>query len=150
MNNSTLDFEQFMKQRETAARAYVQGNPSPLSRMATHHSPATFFAPMGGYEQGASSVSSKYEHDAASFKPGGDSHFEILQMEAGDEFAYWVGFQRATAQMEGSKEAVPFNLRITEVFRREGNDWKLVHRHADSLVDAPAHDKKKAEPLATH
>jgi len=150
MNNSKLSFEQFMKRRETAAHAYVQGNPAPLGRMVTHHAPATFFAPMGGFEQGADAVSSKYEHDAGSFRPGGDSHFEILQMEAGDDIAFWVGFQRATAQMEGSKEAVPFNLRITEVFRREGDDWKLVHRHADSLIDAPSKDKKKAEPVAAH
>jgi len=137
MNNGKLTFEQFMKQRETAARAYVQGNAAPLSRMVTHHSPATFFAPTGGYEQGADAVSTKYEHDAESFKSGGDSHFEILQMEAGNDIAFWVGFQRATAQMEGSKEAVLFNLRITEIFRREGDDWKLIHRHADSLAAEP-------------
>src|SRR5215212_6625431 len=94
---------------------------------------ATFFGPQGGYEQGPNHVHSVYERDAARFISG-DSSFEILQMAASDGIAYWVGLQRATACLEGSAEPIPFDLRVTEVFRREGEEWKLVHRHADTLA----------------
>lgn len=133
MDNDLHDFEQFMKQREEAARAYVRGDAAPLGRVVTHVSPATFFGPQGNYREGAEEVTSTYEHDAAIFEPGGDSHFEILQMGASDGVAYWVGFQRATTRMRGKTEAVPFNLRVTEVFRREDGEWKMIHRHADPL-----------------
>ena len=140
MMNDLHDFEQFMKRRDDAARAYVRGDATPLGRIVARGGDATFFAPRGGYVQGADDVFSTYEHDAVAFAPGGDSSFEILQIAASDGLAYWVGFQRATVHMREHTEAVPFNLRVTEVFRREGDDWKLIHRHADPLApDAGDH-----------
>jgi hypothetical protein len=133
MNDDLHDFEQFMKRREDAARAFVRGDAAPLGRIVARVSPATFFGPQGGYEQGPDHVYSVYERDAARFTSG-DSSFEILQMAASNGIAYWAGFQRAMARLDESTERIPFNLRVTEVFRREGDEWKLVHRHADSLA----------------
>jgi hypothetical protein len=86
------DFEQFMKRREDAARAYVNGDAGPISRISTQSSPATFFHPNGDYEQGAEQVASRYVRDAEHFESGGDSSFEVLQMAASDGIAYWVVF----------------------------------------------------------
>ncbi len=106
MGNDLHDFKQFMKTREEAASAYVRGDAAPLGRIVTRESPATFFGSTRDYREGTEEVSSTYEHDAKLFEPGGDSHFEILQMAASDGIAYWVGFQRATARMRGKAEAV--------------------------------------------
>jgi ketosteroid isomerase-like protein len=125
-----------MKQRDEAVRAFVGGDGGPIVRIAARVSPATFFGPMGGTVQGAEQVASTYERDSSRFSSG-ESSFEILHRAAGDTVAYWVGFQRATARLDGGTDDIPFDLRITEVFRREGDEWKLVHRHADSLVSAP-------------
>lgn len=135
MEKHLNDFKRFMKDREAAALAYTNGDPKPLARLATHESPATFFSPAGGHTQGAKEVASSYEHGAASFEPGGDGRLEILQMGAGDSLAYWVGYQHATVRMRGKREPVPMTIRITEIFRRESEHWKLVHRHADPLSE---------------
>jgi hypothetical protein len=36
--------------------------------------------------------------------------------------------------MRGKTEAIRMKLPVTEVFRREDNEWKLVYRHADALT----------------
>jgi hypothetical protein len=140
MNRDLADFENFMREREAAAGAYARGDAAPLGRIVAHASPATFFGPGGGIEQGAKQVYARYEADAAQFSAG-RSEFEILQMAANDGIAFWVGIQRASARMGKSDEPVSMNLRITEVFRREGAAWKLVHRHADMLKDGGAEKK---------
>lgn len=133
MTSDLQDFKEFMKQRAAAAAAYVNGEAGPLDKIITHEQPATFFSPKGDFQEGTSQVATVYKTDAGAFDEGSESDFEILQMAASDGIAYWVGFQRATVRMKEKTEPVPFNLRVTEIFRREGGDWKMVHRHADVL-----------------
>ena len=133
MNKDVHDFEEFLRRREDAAGAYVRGDAAPLGQLVARSSAATFFSPRGDYVSGADEVWSRYEQDATAFESGSDNRFEILDMGASGDIAYWVGFQRAHARLRGQADQVPFNLRITEVFRREGDAWKLVHRHADAL-----------------
>jgi ketosteroid isomerase-like protein len=133
MSDDLRDFEEFMRRREEAARAYVNGDPQPLDDIATNTLPATFFSPRGDFVEGASEVSTRYEADAKAFDANSENTMQILQMGASEGIAYWVGFQCAKVYLKGKTEAVPFNLRVTELFRREGGEWKLVHRHADEL-----------------
>jgi hypothetical protein len=122
MNDDLQDFENFMKQRQVASHAYVQGNAHPLRQIVARVSPATFFGPTGGSTQGTGEVASRYEKDAEAFAPGSRFDFEILQMAASDGIAYWVGFMRGEARRRGQPEAIPMTLRVTEVFRREGGN----------------------------
>lgn len=136
MNDDLQDFLQFMKSREDASAAYVQGDAEPLGRIVARRTDATFFGPMGGFEHGADEVWSRYERDAGVFDEGSSFVFDVLQSGASEGIAYWVGFMRGTARMRGRAEPIPMELRVTEVFRREGAEWKLVHRHADGLARA--------------
>lgn len=129
-----------MKQREEASRAFVNGDGAPLGRIATRLSPATFFGPQGGHEQGAEQVYASHQRGAAQFQSG-ETDFEILHMAASDGIAYCVGLQRTTARLHGKAETMQFNLRVTEVFRREGDEWKLVHRHADPMASTSEEKK---------
>jgi ketosteroid isomerase-like protein len=138
MSNDREDFEQFIRQREEAALAYVNGHPEVLTRLTAAGDPATFFSPRGDVVQGAEAVAARYASDAAAFATGNENTLQMLHMGASDALAYWVGIQRSDVRLHGKAEAVPFRLRVTEIFRREGTGWKLVHRHADPLAQADA------------
>ncbi|RYG61967.1 DUF4440 domain-containing protein, partial [bacterium] len=139
MSDQLQDFEQFMKRREDVAKAYVNGDSEPISNIATVESPATFFGPGGGTISGPEAVTSAYIQGASAFETEGESELEILHTAASHNIAYWVGLQRAKVQLKSNPKPVPMDLRITEIFRRDGDDWKLIHRHADTLVE----DQKK-------
>src|ERR1700722_15474234 len=131
MHNNEGSFRDFMRERETAGQAYVRGDSEPLRRLVTKKNPATFFGPDGGSVEGSDEVFADYKRGAESYEPDGDGSFDVIHAAAADDLTYWVGFQRAEAHIKGRKETTPYDLRITEVFRREGEEWKLIPRHTD-------------------
>ncbi|HEX4336730.1 MAG TPA: NAD(P)H-dependent oxidoreductase [Polyangiaceae bacterium] len=124
-------FAEFLETRKQVATDYVNGEAASLDAIVTAADPATFFSPMGDVTQGASAVTARYDKDASSFEKGGSTTLEILQSGASGELAFWTGYQRAEARLAGRAEAAPMALRITEIYRVEGGEYKLVHRHAD-------------------
>jgi ketosteroid isomerase-like protein len=47
----------------------------------------------------------------------------------GGDLAYATG--RASGQATIAGEPVSFGHRVTNVYRRDGGEWKIVHHHAD-------------------
>ena len=135
---SDVRFEEFMQQRRRVAAAFVNGDPGPLREISTAAEPATFFGPGGGAERGAAHVLAVNEAGARQFQPGGTTELEVLHSAADGDLGYWTGWQHATVRLKGQETTMRMSLRVTEVFRREGGAWKLVHRHADPLAEAGA------------
>jgi ketosteroid isomerase-like protein len=113
------DFERLMQHRHEVARSYVNGDPGPR----------------GGWERGAEQVWSTYREGSKQFASGSESTLEILHSAASDTLAYWVGIQHANIRMPDKPGPVKMDLRVTEIFRRENGEWKLIHRHADPLAN---------------
>jgi ketosteroid isomerase-like protein len=130
------DFKEFMQRRQAASDAFLAGNAGPLERLSGKELPATLFGPKGDCVQGAVEVDAANAKGAQQFTSSSRNAFEVMHMAAGEDVAYWVGLQRSVVQMRNHEGAMPIDLRVTEIFRREGHEWKLVHRHADKLQAA--------------
>jgi NAD(P)H-dependent FMN reductase/ketosteroid isomerase-like protein len=139
-------FDRFMQKRIEAARAYVNGDAQPLDQIVAESGTASFFPPNGGSERGAKEVSARYDRDAQSFGEGGETDLEVLHSASAGDVAFWTGFQNARVNLRGAPETVTMKLRITEVFRRIGGEWKMVHRHADPMVEAVKHESGERAP----
>lgn len=131
------EFEKFMQVRKAASDEFIKGNVDPLVQISAEHSPATIFGPKGDCIQGADAVDAANENGSQHFN-GGSNEFEIMHMAADDTLAYWVGVQHSVVKMQGKDSPVPMDLRVTEIFRRDGSEWKLIHRHADKLESGAA------------
>ena len=74
------------------------------------------------------------ERAASHYREGGTTGFETVSRFVGTDVACTVEIERFTPKVGGQSESSDLALRVTCVYRREGEDWKLVHGHADPRV----------------
>lgn len=67
--------------------------------------------------------------------PGDGTRVEVLHREASGELGFWTGVEHAKVAFDGAVTPMGMKLRVTEIFRFENGDFRLVHRHADAAGD---------------
>lgn len=58
--------------------------------------------------------------------------FELVAADVLGDMAYTVGYEHTLASINGEPRA--YTLRATQVYRREGGEWKVAHRHGDTVA----------------
>jgi ketosteroid isomerase-like protein len=59
--------------------------------------------------------------------------FELQAYDVMGDMAYTAGLEHASNSFDGQPRS--FTLRATQVYRREGGEWKVAHRHADTVTE---------------
>jgi ketosteroid isomerase-like protein len=59
---------------------------------------------------------------------------DLIGIYASSDLAVAVEVERGKAKVGGAQVLAPVAVRVTSVFRLEGDVWKLVHRHADPIT----------------
>jgi hypothetical protein len=130
-------FERFLDRYEAANTAFVNGDPRPWLSIVAAKDPQSIFGGFGGLgESGAAEVNQRYRLAATAFRPSGAVvDFEYLVKDVRGTLAYTVAIERSDVLYAGQTELHEQVLRSTMIFRFERGAWKIVHRHADTMVD---------------
>jgi ketosteroid isomerase-like protein len=116
-----------------AARAYIGGDMRTYFGLIQHSNDYTLMSPFGGEPQRGVDTSPEHLDELERFFRGGDAELEVVETYASGDLVVLVMIERQHGEVGGLPEQ-DWSLRVTWVFRREGAEWRTVHRHADALV----------------
>lgn len=135
---SDASFRAFLSQWERAQSRFINGDPTLWKQNASHNDDATILGAFGGYgEKGWGAVGARYDWASSQYKSGGATvHVEYINIVVSGDLAFTVGIERQEGARVGDQQSPTRRaLRATQIFRREDGVWKLLHRHADPLVE---------------
>jgi ketosteroid isomerase-like protein len=147
----SADFDQMMTQSRAALDTIAKGSPAGYKALYSHTSDITLGNPFGGFARGWEEVVEQLERAASHYRDGETTGFETITKLVLADVAYTVEIERFTAKVGGRPELSSLALRVTCIYRRDDQGWKLVHRHADPRVsrqpaESVLQDEVAAEP----
>jgi len=128
------DFDLVLREVEAAQVELVSGRPDRFKSLWSHGEDVTLSGGLGGViAKGWPDVSARLDWVATQYVRGSRTHQEVSRY-VGKDIAYVV--LRETIRFTRPTDGKPSvqELRVTQIFRREGRQWRIVHRHADSQV----------------
>ncbi|MGZ3583626.1 MAG: YybH family protein [Ktedonobacterales bacterium] len=131
---STADFDEAVEQYHLAIREFVKGHPGPNEERFTHREDVTLANPFLPVVRGWEQVAATMERAAAQVSDGEITAFERVAQYVTPDLACIVEIERNVGRIGAREGIVPFDLRITTIFRPEDGTWKVVHRHADAVT----------------
>jgi ketosteroid isomerase-like protein len=113
--------------------ALHDGNAAPRLAIWSSEDPVTV---LGAWQSamGREQVNDLFTHLETTFSDCTAYTHEIIAADVIGDMAYTVGYEHTRASVNG--EPRTYTLRATQIYRREGGEWKVAHRHADTLPDA--------------
>ncbi len=129
------DFDAMIDETRRALDQFVRGDPEPMLSRFSRRDDVTLANPLGPPRRGRGEVDEASRSAAAHFRDG-TCRYETVSKVVTSELAYILEIERFEAKLDGRDEVSAGSLRVTMIFRREGDDWKIVHRHADPITTA--------------
>jgi ketosteroid isomerase-like protein len=131
---SQSDFDGALKAYRQAQAALVKGDPKPVTELFSRRDDVTLANPLGPPRRGPAEVEKAIAEVAAQVSEGSLRGIEEVSRYSTPDVGYVVQLERTQARLAGNGNVSPIALRATMIFRREGDTWKVAHRHADPIV----------------
>jgi ketosteroid isomerase-like protein len=119
-----------MLSREQAAEAAMGlGDPEPFKALWSRGDDVSLFGAFGPCKKGWHQLEKTFDWVAGRYRDGVvTDEYEVVH--EGADLAYTVGYEISDVVLDGAPKARQ-TVRVTQIYRREDGEWRLVHRHGD-------------------
>jgi len=132
-NVTDEELAELIRRTAEAASAFIRGDMRRYLTLITHADDYTLMAPFGGEPRHGFDSSSERLESMERYFQAGEADLELVQSYTSGDIVVLVVIERQHGQVGGLPDQ-NWSLRVTLVYRRDGSEWRLVHRHADPLV----------------
>lgn len=132
-----------VRRTDQAAAALIRGDIDTYLQLIHHADDYTLMQPFGGPPTRGFDGRPESVAALSRFFKSGEATLEVAQAYASGDLVVLVLIERQHGEVGGLPDQ-DWSLRVTQVYRRSGATWELVHRHADPLVHPIAIDKASA------
>ncbi|PVG80745.1 DUF4440 domain-containing protein [Nocardioides gansuensis] len=124
--------DEMLPRQRAAEQAIHNGDAEPRLALWSRTDPVTVFgAKMSS--SGWPNLEQMFRKVASWFSDSSEYEFEVIAAGASGDLAYTVGYEHNRVKVDGQPRT--YTLRVTHVYRREDDQWRIVHRHGDVLPE---------------
>ena len=135
------EFVTFLERLDMAQRSFTDGDAGDFKKLWSHSDEVTLIGGHGGrVERGWENVAARLDWASSTYHET-DRRTEVVSGCVREDFAYLVRKEVIEAQIGNDPTRRKQELRVTMVFRHEPEGWRIVHRHADSQLEASWEDQ---------
>src|SRR5690349_3006192 len=129
-----MELREIVGQYHAALSAFARGDAEPVKKMYSRRDDVTLANPFGPAVRGWSAVSQALDFASSRFRDGEETRSESVAEYVAPELATILENEWWSTKVSGRDTLSAIELRVTTSFRREGEAWKIVHRHADPIT----------------
>jgi len=128
--------DEFLEWVKTTLRdaelALHNGDPEPRRALWSRNEPVSV---LGAWRnaRGQAELDQLFTHLGESFSDCTSFEFEVYTYDVLGDIAYTAGFEHTSASVNGQPRT--YTLRVTQVYRREDGEWRVAHRHGDTVTE---------------
>lgn len=117
-----------------ALEAIIRGDVEPFMALYSEADDITIGNPFGPFAAGRAATRAAGIRAAGNYTDGKIMAFDRIVTHTTDTLACVVEVERFSVRLAKGAELASVALRVTSLYRREPQGWRLAHRHADPIT----------------